>query len=70
MAHYIARINTQARRFDLRLAAACMAKNAKVAAEVLADESAGDALHHNARRLIDVTTLNLEDALWQYLRAL
>jgi hypothetical protein len=66
----VARINTQARRFDLRLAASAMDKNSKVAAEVLADESAGDALHHNAKRLIEVTELNLMDAIGAYLRAL
>jgi hypothetical protein len=70
MAHPTTRINTQSRRFDLRLAARCLESNSKVAAEVLADESAGDAIHHNARRLIEVTRLNLDDAVEQYLRAL
>jgi hypothetical protein len=64
------RINTNSLRFEIRLAASCMAKNARVAAEMLADEMGGDALHHNARRLIDVTKLNLDDAVEQYLRAL
>lgn len=70
MAQPLARINTHRQRFDIGLAASCMHKNAKVAAEVLADESAGAALHHNARRLMEVTELNLADAVQKYLRAL
>ncbi len=68
MAH--SRINTHRQRFDICLAARCMDKNARVAAEVLADDDVGDALHHNARRLVEVTRLNLDDAVQQYLKAL
>lgn len=65
-----ARIHTHSARFDLRLAAKAMHRNYQVAAEVLADEVATDAHRHEAKRLIEVTELNLTDNIAAYLRLL
>lgn len=62
-----ARLEIHSSRFDLRLAAGCLQKNAKVAAEVLSNPDTSDAHRYNARRLIEVTALNLTCAVQAYL---
>jgi hypothetical protein len=60
-------LNTASSRNDLRMAARCMDKNGRVAAEVFSDAYASDAHRYQAKRLMEVTELNMMAAVQAYL---
>jgi hypothetical protein len=64
------RIDTQQRRFDIRMAAKCVEQNEKVVGEVLADENATISHRREARELRRLTELSLTGAVQAYLKLL
>lgn len=65
-----ARVTQHGRRFDLRMAAACLENNGKVVAEVLADERATIPQRREAKELLRLTELSLMGAIGAYLKEL
>jgi hypothetical protein len=66
----VARINTHRERFDIRMAAGCLAQNGHITGQVLADECATPTQRREARELLRLTELSLTGAIGAYLKTL